>query len=338
MKQRFDFKQEPLEAYADFAEGNELFPETAVEGESPYEPTSDFEWTEEELDYSIIVSPTSPGDDRFRIPARSRRPSSLHFPFHTICFIERDRGTGFRPGGTGTLIAPQVVLTAKHVLMGVHPPCSVSRAFDARAWIPKVRVTPGADLSTANPRHQGPATPPSIVANSSRFRAHPELDFGVIILPQPFTKPKQFMMLQPRSTPRTATLLTIAGYPCDKPRGTMWGHSGRIPLTGVSNTHLRYTIDTCPGHSGSPIWLLGNAGVRLLLGVHTSGPAGCDNDPRPGRQCRPTGAPVTPVAGSNCGVRITCDVINAISGWCREFSVRGPVIDQVVYRRRCTRR
>ncbi len=30
-----------------------------------------------------------------------------------------------------------------------------------------------------------------------------------------------------------------------------------------------YTIDTCPGHSGSPLWLLGNDEIRLLLGIRT---------------------------------------------------------------------
>jgi len=105
-------------------------------------------------------------------------------------------------------------------------------------------------------------------------------------------------------------------------------------LTGVSATHLRYTIDTCPGHSGSPIWLLGNAGIRLLLGVHTAGPAGCDNDPK-GTRCLPTGAPVTPVKGTNSGVRVTCAVIDNILKWCKEFKVSAPAIDRKVYQRVC---
>ena len=296
--------------------------------------------TEPGVEYAVI----GPRDDRFPIPARRRRPSSLLFPTHTICFLEITRPDGSLIGtGTGTLIAPQVVLTAKHVLMNVNPPrCRVGRSSGAR--FPRIRVTPGADLSAGTERLRRPAMPTSIVADSSRFRVHPNLDYGVIILPRPFRRPSRFMMLQARSAPRTATLLTIAGYPCDKRTGTMWGHSGRIPLTGVTSTHLFYTIDTCPGHSGSPIWLLGNDGIRLLLGVHTSGPSPatgasrCDNDPRPGVQCRPTGAPVTPVRGQNCGVRVTCDVINTIIRWCQEFNVRGPVIDRVQYRRVCARR
>jgi V8-like Glu-specific endopeptidase len=153
------------------------------------------------------------------------------------------------------------------------------------------------------------------------------------------------MLLQPRSAARTATLLTIAGYPCDKPTGSMWGHSDRIPLVRDADEHLFYRIDTCPGHSVSPIGLIGSGGVRMLLGVHTWGPtpargapAPCANDPIT-RRCRPTGAPVTPVGGTNAGVRVTCQVIDMILGWCRELGVRQPPqFDRVQYRRACRRR
>lgn len=283
------------------------------------------EWSEEELQYSIIVSPTSPGDDRFRITARTKRPSTLMFPFNTICLLERTDLKGKVSRVTGTLIAPQVVLTAKHCLAFTDPAKKGPR-------FRSIRVSPGADLSAA--AQQRPADPPSIVAPASRFRVHPTLDFGVIILPKPFRRPVQFMRLQPRGDANTATLLTIAGYPCDKPFGTMWGHSEKIELTDVLPKHLRYTIDTCPGHSGSPIWLLGNNAIRLILGVHTNGPARCVNDPT--GTCRPTGAPVKPVAGKNSGVRITCEVIDHISSWCRQFKVAGPVIDEF-YKQHCQR-
>jgi V8-like Glu-specific endopeptidase len=290
---------------------------------------------EDDIDYSVI----GPRDDRFQIRARPNRPSTLLFPFNTICLLEILNAAGSVVGtGSGTLIAPQVVLTAKHVLMNVNPPrCAVGRSLGSR--FTQIRVTPGADFSAADPRQRRPATPSSLIANQNRFRVDPNLDYGVIVLPRPFQGFRQFMMLQPRSAQNTATLLTIAGYPCDKPLGTMWGHSDRIELRNITATHLSYTIDTCPGHSGSPIWLLGNNDIRLLLGIHTSGvpaTAGrrCENDPLL-RNCRRTGAPVTPIAGLNCGVRITCGVINQILGWCREFRVQGPVLDQRQYRRQC---
>jgi glutamyl endopeptidase len=282
-----------------------------------------------EADYSVI----GPTDGRFHIGASPHAPSTLLFPFNTICFVEVVDAAGGSGHGTGTLIAPQVVLTAKHVLMRVQPPCS--RAHVAGKFRVRARVTPGADLSAATPQRRTPASPHSQVATSARFRAHPTLDFGVIVLPHPFTRPNRFMMLQPRSDLNTATLLTIGGYPCDKPRGTVWGHSERIPLIGLTKTHLHYTIDTCPGHSGSPIWLLGNSGIRLLLGVHTTGaPGSCAN--APAGRCLPTGAPVTPVAGTNCGVRVTCEVIRTIQHWCRGFHVQPPAVDEVTFRHACT--
>lgn len=308
--------------------GNELLPVDQFIDDA-------IEQMEEDADYSVI----GPQDDRFQIRARSQRPSTLRFPYSTICLLEVLDPRGVRLGtGTGTLIAPQVVLTAKHVLMNVQPPRCTSARSVGRVF-PQIRVTPGADLSAGYEHLRRPATPSSIVAPGTRFRVDPSLDYGVIILPRAFHAIQQRMMLQPRGSANIATLLTIAGYPCDKTLGTMWGHSNRIELRNITPTHLSYSIDTCPGHSGSPIWLLGNSGIRLLLGIHTSGAPGavggrCENDPVR-RQCRRTGAPVTGVGGLNCGVRVTCDVINHILAWCREFGVKGPLLDRRQYRLKC---
>jgi V8-like Glu-specific endopeptidase len=280
-------------------------------------------------------SPGSPGDDRFQIRARTTgHPTTLRYPMNTICKLDMVARSGKPWLGSGTLIAPQVVLTARHNI------------YDPADEIVRVTVTPGVDLSATSPRLQRPADPQSIVApvrvrGRRMYRWHNTLDYGVIILPRAFRRPSRFMVLQPRSTLRTATLLTLAGYPCDKPTGTMWGHSRHLRLKDVTQDHLAYDIDTCPGHSGSPVWLRGNPlpgskeDVRLVLGVHIAGASRCYNFPFPGgTECRPTGQPTGLVPGHNTGVRVTCQMIDTIWAWCRAAGVRPPV-RSTVYKRRC---
>lgn len=93
--------------YADlYAEGGDL--DAWVEDALGY--------MDEAIDYTVI----GPRDDRFPIPSRAGFPSTRFFPFSTICFLEHFTSSGQRrPRGTGTLIAPRVVLTARHVLSGV---------------------------------------------------------------------------------------------------------------------------------------------------------------------------------------------------------------------------
>lgn len=79
----------------------------------------------------------------------------------------------------------------------------------------------------------------------------------------------------------------IAGYPGDKPFGTLWQHTGSVASSG--SYRLCYTIDTAGGQSGSGI--ASNAGATVR-GVHTTGSS-----------------------SQNCGTRITTAVYNQLQNW-----------------------
>ncbi len=263
------------------------------------------EGTEEEVQYSIVISPTSPGDGRVRIPSvANSNLSTRRFPFNSVCLVEVWRNGRFTPWGSGSLIAPQVVLTAAHVLK------------DNGGLEAKVRVTPGADFGAASSANRSQGSPTQQEADRARLRVHASLDYGVIVLPRPFGRPGQFPLLQGSRAFNPRDFLNVAGFPGDKPGGTMWFHAEPVVPLGATTTHLRYTMDTCPGHSGSPVWVKLTSGHRIQVGVHTTGTG---TGGQKGR-CNPP----QPVPGQNSGVRVTCQVIRQIQSWCDAFRVRRP--------------
>lgn len=248
----------------------------------------------EAVDYSIV----GPRDSRVHEIHTTR------FPYNTICYVGRDFGDGVWRGCSGALIAPNLVLTAGHCLFN-------HRIARAPA---RIQITPG--RADRDERPFG-----SIL--STRFfvpwqyvaapllgpEARRNYDYGVVVLPRPFAGIERFMSVQAPSTEeferlRHQKLFTIAGYPGDRPIGTMWRHTER--MAHVAPRRLLYTVDTCPGHSGSPIWFRRRGGAqRVIVGVHTSGVV--DERGRPYGCMR--GTVLAPPGLFNSGVRLTPDVL-----------------------------
>jgi V8-like Glu-specific endopeptidase len=246
----------------------------------------------DEADYALV----GPRDSRVHEVATTR------FPFNTVCHLCRDFGDGRCQGCTGTLIAPDRVLTAAHCLWS-----------PARGGPPRtIRVRPGRRDRDTFPYGSIAATRWFLPRGFLRRRgsARKPFDYGVIELSRPFARPTRFMpvrALDERELSRlTASgLVTVAGYPGDRPVGTMWRHSER--LKRFTSQMLYYSVDTCPGHSGSPVWTkIGDE--RVIIGVHTSGIVD-----EVGRSygCRP-GTVLAPAGMLNSGVRITRAVLDAI--------------------------
>lgn len=86
-----------------------------------------------------------------------------------------------------------------------------------------------------------------------------------------------------------ATTGNIAGYPGDKPAGTMWFDARRI--ASVSARKVHYDIDTVGGQSGSGVYRLLN-NERHVIAVHAYGGA-----------------------TTNSGTRINGEVVNNLLAW-----------------------
>lgn len=250
----------------------------------------------DEADYAVI----GPVDGRSRVVHTNRAPHSA------VCQIERDFGDGRLTGCTAFLISPTRLLTAAHCIMS-----PLRRRMGLPYLATRIRVVPGKSGRGARPFGAQWAASWRVNPAYAR-RPSPQTDIAVIDLPAPFRPCPGFFRIAALSNReleevRARLLAHISGYPADKPKGTQWEHAERIDR--VTAKQLLYSVDTCPGHSGAPVWVhRRRGGPAEVVAVHTSGPAPHAEGPW---GCRP-GVPLAPAGLFNRGVRITPQLLRRV--------------------------
>jgi V8-like Glu-specific endopeptidase len=166
--------------------------------------------------------------------------------------------------GTGWFIGPHTLMTAGHV---VHIKDSGVPGRDG--WVKNIKVMPG---------RNGAALPYGSVTSTFFYSVtgwtgsgDENYDYGAIIIPTDLGNTTGWFGFGVYSdADLVASTGNIAGYPGDKPSGTLWYDARKI--ASVTGRKVFYDIDTVGGQSGSAVYRIANGG-RYGVAIHAYGGA-----------------------------------------------------------------
>lgn len=184
-------------------------------------------------------------------------------------------------GCTGTLIGPRHVLTAGHCVYNI----------STDEWYDKLDFSPG---QSGEARPYGKIPWERVITVKGWTESHSTAyDYAMIVLEEPIGYTAGWLGFGYVNGwwVRNAN---IAGYPADKPSGSMWRHS--CEMEAIDDGHVQHFCDTYGGMSGSGLYQYFEEGSRIIYAVHAYG----------GRV-------------DNAGTRINEDIFGLLNQWRREY-------------------
>ena len=227
-------------------------------------------------------------DDREHVD--SEQPN----PWHAVALLEITRRDGSPSMGTGWYAAPRLIITAGHCVYERHDPDPA-----ACGWVKSITVTPAVNGDHV-PYQSFNVTDVRTTegwVNSGDLRT----DYGALLLPEaaaPHPEPYKVQISDNQTL--FSSEARIAGYPTDKPIGTLW--EARSPIKSADDFEIFYEIDTKAGESGAPV-LQPSDNSMVVTGIHHWGAS--PNDPL------------------NRGIRLTDDVYQNLKRWKQESEASG---------------
>jgi V8-like Glu-specific endopeptidase len=196
-------------------------------------------------------------DERVKVEHTTR------YPWRTLTSLRITAADGSLWIGTAWFVTPRVLVTAGHCVYVKHSP-----VIARNGWVKKIEVMPGRDGSTL-PFGMGSAQEFWTVKGWGEDGSE-IYDYGAIILPKPFaTNLGTFGFAALKDETLKDRVVNVAGYPGDKPQGTLW-HDARA-IVQMTSDKLYYEADTAGGQSGCPAYLIQPDGQRVAVGIHAYG-------------------------------------------------------------------
>jgi glutamyl endopeptidase len=173
--------------------------------------------------------------------------------------------------GTGWFISPRTLITAGHC---VHIKNSGVGGRDG--FVKKIQVVPGRD--GANAPFGGLTATEFWTVTGWANQGLENFDYGAIMLPAAFTQNLGYFGFGvfPDAILLAATA-NIAGYPGDKPSGTLW--FDKRAIASVKPEKVFYAADTAGGQSGACVYIV-RGGRRIGVAIHAYGGATANSGTR----------------------------------------------------------